>query len=222
MGNVKVKYGKIVILLFLMIIVYFGIVFLYRVPIMNIVVKGNMPLNDQEIIDLAGLRDYPSVLKTPNSKIKKKLETHTYIKSAKVKRKNLLTKVVIEIEYNKPVFYYQPEQKTVLENGAKVEEVFAVPTVINQMPDVVYSKFLDKMAKVPDEVLLKISEVRYAPSEVDAELFFLTMSDGNYVYITLYKFAKIHNYLEYVEMFNNKKGIIHLDGGDYLEILEGN
>lgn len=217
----KVKYGKIAVLFLLMVIVYFGVVLLYRVPIKNIIIKGNVYLTDQEIIDLAGLRNYPSILKTPNSKIKKKLEKHTYIKSVKVKKKNCFSRVVIEVEENRPMFYYQPEQKTILENGTKVDDVFAVPTVINQMPDIVYGKFLTKMANVPDEVMVKISEVRYAPSEVDEELFFMTMSDGNYVYITLYRFEKIHNYLEYVENFNNRKGIIHLDSGDYLEVLEG-
>ena len=41
------------------------------------------------------------------------------------------------------------------------------------------------------------------------------MSDGNYVYLTLNKFMKINNYLEIVKTFNNNKGILYLDSGEY-------
>ena len=44
------------------------------------------------------------------------------------------------------------------------------------------------------------------------------MNDGNYVYLTLNKFNKINNYLEIVRTFNNVKGILYLDSGEYFEI----
>ena len=46
------------------------------------------------------------------------------------------------------------------------------------------------------------------------------MNDGNYVYLTLNKFLKINSYLDIVKEFNNKKGILYLDSGEYFKILQ--
>ena len=107
-----------------------------------------------------------------------------------------------------------------MQDGTKVEGDFQIPIVLNQIPEDVYNRFLEKMKQVPNDVLRKISEIRYYPSDVDSELFLLAMNDGIYVYATLPRFERVYHYLEYVEGFNNKKGILHLDSGDYLEILE--
>ena len=69
-------------------------------------------------------------------------------------------------------------------------------------------------------VLDKMSEIKYVPTDVDSELFLISMNDGNYVYVTLSKFERIYNYIEYAEGFGNNKGILHLDSGDYLEIIK--
>ena len=50
------------------------------------------------------------------------------------------------------------------------------------------------------------------------ERFYLTMTDGNYVYITLSSFNKINNYIEMYKQFQGKKGILYLDAGEYFEI----
>jgi len=46
------------------------------------------------------------------------------------------------------------------------------------------------------------------------------MNDGNSVYLTLEKFNKIDKYLEIIKEFNNKKGILYLDSGEYFEVKE--
>ena len=46
------------------------------------------------------------------------------------------------------------------------------------------------------------------------------MSDGNYVYLTLEKFEVIDNYVDIIKTFNNKKGILYLDSGEYFKIME--
>ncbi len=193
---------------------------LLQVPIQSIVVKGNYYLSDQEVIDMAGIREYPKTIPTSSIKIEKKLNQNDLVLKASVKKRNFLKQVVITIEENKPLFYYQPENKIVLQDGTKIEGDYHVPTVLNQIPEDVYKRFLKNMIKVPNDVLRKISEIRYYPTDVDAELFLMAMNDGNYVYVTLPKFERIYNYLEYVEGFGSKKGILHLDSGDYLEILE--
>ena len=46
------------------------------------------------------------------------------------------------------------------------------------------------------------------------------MTDGNYVYITLSKIDKINKYNSIVQKLENRKGIIYLDYGDYVEIKD--
>ena len=74
------------------------------------------------------------------------------------------------------------------------------------------------MIKIDKDILLKISHIEYSPNEVDKERFLLYMTDANYVYITLSKIEKINKYNSIVQELENKKGIIYLDSGDYVEI----
>jgi hypothetical protein len=67
-----------------------------------------------------------------------------------------------------------------------------------------------------------MSEIRYVPNDVDQERFFITMSDGNHVYINLYRFPRIHDYIQFIKSFDNRVGILYLDLGGHFEVLEGN
>ena len=79
---------------------------------------------------------------------------------------------------------------------------------------------ITKFALINPDILDNISEIKYDPDSVDKERFLLTMSDGNYVYITLSKCSNINNYLKYIKEFNNKKGILYLNSGEYFKIME--
>lgn len=219
--KIRIKYKNLLFIFLGIIFIIIGIYFLNSVKIKTITIKGNSLLSDQEIIELAGLRDYPSTLKNSSFKIEKILKKNVYIENANVSKKNLLTGIVIIVNENNPIFYYQPVGKVILENGDSINDKHNVPIVINQIPDSIYEKFIKKMAKVPNDILNKMSEIKYSPTDVDSELFLITMNDGNYVYVNITKFERIYNYLEYVKGFDNKKGILHLDSGDYLEVLEG-
>ena len=213
----KLKIKNVLLVLTILIIILLGLAFLTDVKINNIVIKGNIFYSDWEIIEKAGLDDYPSSLKTLSSSIEKRLEEDDYIKSVNVERPSL-TKVVIKVEENLPLFYYLPAQKTILADKTEVKDNFPVPTVINYVPDKIYSKFLKAISSVNYDIVKRISEIRYDPNEVDEGRFFLTMNDGNQVYLTLDKFTKIDDYLDIIKEFDNKKGILYLDSGEYFEV----
>ncbi len=222
----KIQYVKILFFfIFLLIIALVGWL-LFQVPIQSIIVKDNEFFRDQEIIDMALIRDYPSTLKTPSYLIRKNIEKNIYIQSAKVEKKNWFTKVVITVDENRPLFYYETTGKTVLESGEEVEDTFAVPTLLNQVPSDVLENFIQEMGGVPLDILSRMSEIRYTPDEEDTQLFLISMNDGNYVYATLEtengksKFQRIYNYIEYLEGSNEKKGVLHLEGGEYLDPYE--
>ena len=213
----RLKVRNVLLVLALIIIVLLVLAFLTDVKINNIVIKGNVLYSDWEIIEKAGLDDYPSSLKTLSSKIEDRLEEDAYIKEVKVERPSL-TKVVIKIDENLPLFYYLPAQKTILADKTEVLENFPVPTVINYVPDKVYEKFLKAIASINYDIVKRISEIKYDPNEVDEGRFFLTMNDGNQVYLTLNDFEKIDDYLDIIKEFDNKKGILYLDSGEYFEV----
>ncbi|MCI8544972.1 MAG: FtsQ-type POTRA domain-containing protein [Bacilli bacterium] len=220
--KIKIRYGRILIAFIILILLYLFLSFCYRAPIKNIVIQNNYYLHDQEIIDLAHLQDYPSSFINSSSKIKKRLEQSTYIKSANVS-KNWTGRVLIVIEENYPMFYYQPNNKIVLLDGTEVKATFDVPLVINYIPNTKYEQFMERMREVSKDILGRISEIKYDPNEVDDGRFLLSMSDGNYVYLTLTRFSLINHYTEIIskDEFIGKKGIIKLDAGNSFEILEG-
>ena len=213
----KIKVKNVMLMMFFIMVILLGVAFLTDEKINNIVIKGNPLYSDWEIIEKAGLSDYPSSLKTLSKTIESRLEEDDYIKSVDVKRPSL-TKVVIELEENLPLFYYLPAEKTILADKTEVTEDFPVPTVINYVPDKIYTKFLSAISKVNYDIVKRISEIKYDPNEVDDGRFFLTMNDGNQVYLTLNDFNKIDNYLDIIKEFDNKKGILYLDSGEYFEV----
>ena len=153
----RLKVRNVLLVLTLITIILLGLAFLTDVKINNIVIKGNVLYSDWEIIEKAGLDDYPSSLKTLSSKIEGRLEEDAYIKEVKVERPSL-TKVVIKVDENLPLFYYLPAQKTILADKTEVLENFPVPTVINYVPDKVYEKFLKAIASVNYVIVKRISK----------------------------------------------------------------
>ena len=218
----KRKLNKKRFLIFIIILLFLVLFFykLFNINIKNIYVSGNEFLTDQEIIDIAKLQDYPNSINNLSYIIQNRLEKNKYILTAKVIKKSFISKVYIEIKENYPMFYYQVEDKTVLYNKDKVTNKFTVPTVINQIPNTIYDKFIEKIKKVDKNILDRMSEIEYAPNDVDEERFFMLMNDGNYVYLTINKFLSINKYIDMIKSFDNKKGILYLDSGEYFDVFD--
>ena len=215
----KIKFKAVFILFLILICVGLITLGLLSMPITNIYISGNKILSDQEIIDLAGLSNYPSSINNMSMVVEKRLEQNINIISAKVIKK-WLTKVYIEVEENIPLFYNASVNKTLLYDGKEVDDNLKCATLVNYVPDTIYSKFVDEMKKVNTEILNRISEIKYDPNDVDTERFLILMNDGNYVYLTLPEFNKINSYINIIKNFEAKKGILYLDSGEYFKILE--
>ncbi len=219
----KLKIGRIfLVILFLVIIIFLAKTFL-KFPIKNFYITGNINLKDQEIIDLAKLQNYPSIFKYTKGEIEKNIEKSPYIKSASVKIKKF-SEVHINVIENTVLFYNSNTKKTVLLDKTEVNKELKAPILINYVPDKVYKKLIDKLSLIDLNIINRISEIKYDPSNVDEERFLFTMNDGNYVYITLEKLESINNYtkisLEIINKFGKKNGILNLDAGEYFEIFD--
>lgn len=188
-------------------------------PIKNIYVVGNNILSDREIIDIAGISNYPSFMSISSGKIKKNIEGNIYVDKVEVKKK-FYNKIYIYITEKKILCIYN--DKLLLQDGSEVINTYNITNYPLLMSNVtaIKDKFFNKFSLVENTVLLKISEIEYVPNEVDSERFVLRMNDGNMVYITLGKIEKVNKYNSIYSSLDGKKGIIYLDSGDYVEIRE--
>ena len=213
----KFSFVKLVLVLLIMYIIGF---LCYKVAISritNIYIKNNNILTDQEVIDASGLRNYPSFILTTNYSIKNKLLKNDLVKKVKVK-KGLWGKVYIDREEYKQLFIY--EDKVILDNKNEVDLDISLPILVNKVDDDILDKLISKYESINDEIKLMISEIKYDPNDIDKERFLFTMSDGNYVYITLYKLSSIDEYLKITSTLKDKKGILYLDSGNYFEVFK--
>ena len=216
----KKKGIKRLVKILIIIIIIIGIGwYLKELKIKNIYIKGNTTLKDYEIIELAGIQDYPNMFSISSRKIEQKLKMNKLISSAKVK-KNLFGKIIITIKEEKMLVKNELDNTIYLANLKKITDdnkVIGIPTLINDVPSDILNKFLEKLNKIDPSVLSKISEISYKPNEYDKDLFLFLMNDGNYVYITTTKLSNIDKYESILVNLENKKGFIYLDSGNHFE-----
>lgn len=213
----KINSKRIIITIVLLIVTCFFVAYALKLPVKNIYITGNKLVHDKEIIELANLENYPPFINTFFSNIEKNVSQHDYIKKVKVTRK-IFNKIYIDIEEYKPICIYN--DKILLSSSNQVDNIYNIdylPYITNDIT-AVKDEFVKQFSKVADNILFKISHIEYTPNEVDKERFLLYMVDKNYVYITLSKTTKINKYNKIVKELEDKKGIIYLDSGDYVEV----
>lgn len=217
--RLKIRYERVFLFLLVFGLFIYLMASLIHFPIKNIYIYNNTILSDQEIIDLAGIKNYPSIFSKTTREMEKRLEKNIYIKNATVKKKKL-KEIHIEIEENYALFYNSSKGVTILKDLTEVSNELDGPYLVNYVTDTLYDEFVKKMSLIDREVINRISEIKYDPNSVDEERFLFTMNDGNYVYLTLTYFKKINNYVNILKNFENQKGILYLDSGEYFKVLE--
>ena len=220
----KLKLVNFLIFLLFLVGLFCGGNYILHIPIKNIIIKNTNYLNDDYIIDLAGIKNYPSFILTSSKAMQNKLLKSSYIKKVTIKKECGFI-LEIDIDEAKPLFYNVTSNKYVLSNKKEVGEEsinsnFRVPRLINYVPDNKYNKFFKGMNSVSSAVLSQISDIEYLPNDYDKDRFLLYMDDGNMVYITLTKFKMINHYNEVLSQLDNHKGILYLDSGNHFKIME--
>lgn len=216
----KVKLIPILIFLLLLIVCGFLVSFFMRVKIKNIYVYNNNLLSDQEIIELAGLENYPSFLQSSTTNIAKQVKKSPYIKEVKITKGLIATINIYVVEHNL-LFIKESDGKIVVDTNMEISldrKIIGIPILVNYVPDTVYDKFIEEMKKVTGDVKNKISHIEYKPNDYDKQRFLLYMNDGNSVYVTITRFNLINKYNEIYPTLDGKKGILYLDSGNHFEI----
>ena len=220
----KIKFFNLLIILFVLCGISYLIYALFQMPIKNIIISNTKYLNDDYIIELAGVKKYTSYILTRTKKIKDGVLESKYISSVKV-RKKWGFRLYIDVVESEPLFFDTNKNQYVLENKESVDDEyicnsFRVPRLLNYVPDVKYESFIKNMSKIDKAVLSKISDIEYKPNDYDKDRFLLYMDDGNMVYLTLTKFKIINRYIDVLAQLENHKGVLYLDDGNYFKIME--
>lgn len=213
----RIRWKNLFLFLFSVVVLFFVGYFALNIKITNIYIEGNRILNDQEVIEMAGVENYPGILDILRE-TKKNLKQNILIKEAEIDLD--FRKLTIKIEENYPLFYNANNNKTVLVDGSLTEQKLSAPLLINYVPDTIYDSFVKAMRKVNLDIIERISEIKYDPDTVDDSRFLLSMRDGNYVYLTITKWDSINSYVSIIKEFPGKKGIIYLNAGNSFEVFE--
>lgn len=215
----KIKILPFIIFFIICFLLYFLIKFALEYKIQNIYIHGTKNLNDEYILNLSGIENYPSFLTSLSSKIEDNIKSSPYIKSVTVK-KGFLGVVNIYVEEKSILFYKENDKKYVFDDYEEIDKIiynYSPVRVINYIPDTVYENFIKAFSKTDVNVRDKISEIKYDPSEYDDSRFLLYMIDGNYVYITVTKMDSLNYYNEIYPTLMGKKGTLYLDSGNHFQ-----
>ena len=220
----KIKLLNFLVFLLVLSVLSFSVYLILQIRVKNLIVKGTTYIEDDTILSLAKVKNYPRFILTTNYSVKKNLKNYPYIKNVKLLKKWPFT-FEIEVEEAKALFYDTNNNSYILDNDKSIKEnkidyIFRVPRLLNYVPDKKYKSFKENMAKVKEDVLSKISDIEYQPNDYDKDRFLLYMDDGNMVYLTLTKFKMINHYNEVLRQLENHKGILYLDNGNHFKIKE--
>ena len=227
MAKKVIKKKKLRLLPFLIFIIIISIIvfvclFILDTKVKNIIITGNEILSDDEIIEYAGLSNYPSFYKTLNSNIKDGIKKNPLIKDVDVNRSFYH---VIEIKVKEYEILYKREDngKYVLDNKKEItldkETPYVIPRLINEITSTLLNRFIKYYKRIDLSIREKISEIKYDPNDYDKDRFLLYMDDGNSVYVTITKFERLNYYNDVLPQLDGKKGILYLDSGNHFQIM---
>ncbi len=205
----------------LLLLIIYLIVMLFRIiitmPIKNIYINNTNLLTDNEIIEVAGIKDYPPIFKINTRSIEKKISTLELVKSVEVK-KDFLGKLIINIEEERPLFYNRNTSKVVLSSKKEVESsnYLGIPILINYVPRDLLNDFIDSWDKIDNDIIRMINEIEYKPDikddiTIDDKRFLLRMNDNNTVYVNVLNMKRLNDYKKVIMAIGEKRGTLYLD-----------
>lgn len=213
----KIKWKVLLKFLFLLFLIGLIFWYLFNLKTKHIIITGNNYITDNEIITTIGFKDYPYLFRVSNKEIKEKLSLIPMLNKVEV-NKSIFGTLSITVEETSPLFFNRNNNTLVLANGKEINSLVlnGVPTLINYVPDTLYSRLITNLSKIDQNVINLISEIEYQPWKnndvmIDETRFFLRMTDGNSVYINLINIGKLNNYIEIFASLEGKQGILYLD-----------
>lgn len=215
----KFNFKKFIIFIIIVFVIVLFSYYLLSQNIRNIIILNNNYYNDEVIIETSGIEDYPLFVSLSKKKVKNKLMKLDLVSDVKVSKKFPFT-IEIDVTEKNILYYVRSKNLYKLSDNSELElsGVVGYPTLVNYVPSDIEEDFVSELKKIDQNIIKLISEIEYSKISYDDERFLLYMVDSNEVYITISKMDKLNKYLSIIEKLDNKKGILYLDSGNYLEI----
>ena len=213
----KLKLGRVLVFVCLIIIGIITYCFYDKIYIRDITIIGNKNVKTSTILKEANLDRKISFL-GEEKKICKNIMKNPFIKSCTIKHKANLT-LEVSLKELKPLFYYSDQEKLVLNNGKMIdsENTYGVPTLINYVPKDVLDEFIKSFSKIKYNTIKTISDIEYTPSKnkkdeiIDDKRFMLSMNDENTIYINNKHLYLLNSYDRIYSGINASKGTFNFD-----------
>lgn len=219
----KLRLLPFLIFILVIAIIVFGVLVLLDTKVKNIIISGNSIISDEEIIQRAGLTDYPSFYKTSTINMRNEIKENPLVKNVDIKRE-FYHIFNIKIEEYEILYKREDNGKYVLENKEEItldnNIPYMIPRLINEIPNNKMNSFVKYYKRIDKNIKEKISEIKYDPNEFDKDRFLLYMDDGNSVYLTITKFERLNYYNDVLPELDGRKGYLYLDSGNHFQIMQ--
>ena len=213
----KLNWKRILILLLILYLIAMLLYTFFTMPIKNIYIKGTNLLTDNDIIEVANLKDYPAIFKISKSKLKKEISSLELVEDVDIK-KTITGKLTITITEAKPLFFNRATNKVVLSNNKEVENnnYLGIPTLINRVPTDILSDFIIALKEIDPDIIKMINEIEYDPNisndiTIDEYRFLLRMNDSNHVYVNIINMERLNDYESVFATIGDLRGTVYLD-----------
>jgi len=219
----RLKLSRLFMLLAIVLIIVATSFYVLNIRISQIEIIGTNLIQDDEIIEIAGIKDYPPIFSFSSYSLAKKIKTLDLVNDVKIS-KNLYGKLSIQIDEARVLFYNKTNDKMVLSNEKEIEfsqKYLGIPTLINYVPSNIYTDLINGLKLIDNDVLSIISEIEYSPSKtldgdvIDDTRFILRMNDTNIVYMNTINVKQLNNYLNITSAIlattDENHGILYLD-----------
>jgi len=217
----KINLFRVFIFIVILLIILVSIKYLLSVKTKNIIILNNNYYSDEEIIETAGIENYPDFILLNRNRIKNKLKKLDLIEDVKISKKRGFV-LEIDVKEKKILYLKRSTNEYILSDKTSIslDNVQGVPTLINFLEEETEKKFIEGFSEIDTDIIALISEIEYNKTDYDSERFLLYMNDGNEVFATITKLNKLNKYKDIVTKLNGKRGILYLDSGNYLEVKE--
>lgn len=215
----KLKISGLLFLVVFIVAVIFIFYSVINLPIKHIHITGNEMVSDNDIINIANLKYYPPIYKLSKKELKESIMSLPLVKSVEIK-KSIFGKLQIEIEEYKILFLNKSTNQLVLNNNKSIDNDYGytrVPTLVNRVPDTIYSELVTGLSEIDYDILSSISEIEYSKATnkedevIDDKRFILRMNDGNTVVMNTVNIKRLNSYNTIYSSLSDELGTVYLD-----------
>ncbi|MEC2073011.1 cell division protein FtsQ/DivIB [Alkalihalophilus marmarensis] len=194
--------------------------------IRTIEVEGNFLISDEQVIESSQLTTGTSMWNLDEEEMRNHLLIRPEIANVTISRK-FPTTVVLNVHEHSRIGYLYSDGKyyPLLESGTFLSELprhqfpADAPILIGWEQGEALTEFAQELINTPEQLIARMSEIFYSPTETESDEVIIHMNDGLEVHSTIKDFSsRMLPYPSIVrELDPSRKGILHMKMSPYFE-----